>query len=133
MILLALAARITWQVYPGIIWCSIFWAVILASNIIEFYAQRRKWNYGSYFAAGLAMIGVMMNATVTLANSGYMPVINETENHSIWITTTDADNLLFLADKYVGFSLGDFFIGGGIFLMISIWIIARWRRNCAIG
>ena len=56
-----------------------------------------------------------MNAIVTLANGGFMPVGSAISNlgASLWVRSSGAHHLRWMGDNYFGFSLGDFLIIGG--------------------
>lgn len=105
MILLVL--RIVWQVYPGVFTCLAFWAVALISGVHDDAPGRWVW-----------LTGTACNALVTLANGGYMPVLGpEGKNaFSLWVSGGESHRLLWLADRFWGFSIGDFFIGAGLLI-----------------
>jgi hypothetical protein len=67
-------------------------------------------------------VGIGMNALVTLANDGRMPVLGKFHPVSVWVVGTGR-HLLFLCDRFHGFSLGDFLIIGGIVLSpLLLWL-----------
>ncbi len=60
-----LGARLLWQRMPGLVTCALFWAIAAAILLLG-------WPVGpSQFAFGG---GILCNASVTLANGGFMPV-----------------------------------------------------------
>ena len=63
----------------------------------------------------IIMSGTILNAAVILTNGG-MPVPGVTGPLPIWwVPMHDGQHLLWLADVYAGFSIGDMFlIGGGL-------------------
>ncbi len=76
-------------------------------------------------------IGSIMNCACMLANGGKMPVrmkpwMHETYiNRSVWRTALPSDHLLFLSDRFAGFSLGDIVIGIGILFMMAMSLRRR--------
>lgn len=78
------------------------------------------------------LIGMMLNATVTIANRGFMPTKNPSlESHSIWAAVAPGHNLVFLGDNYIGCSIGDIVsaIGLGIVLVFSFhWLYRDFKR-----
>ena len=70
-------------------------------------------------AYGLSFIGGLGNAAATIANGGYMPVLNLEKVSSLWIPLTEQSKLYWLCDIYfAGSSLGDWFILSGILILI---------------
>jgi hypothetical protein len=110
-----LAARILWQRMPGLATCALFWA--LAVVVIAL-----GWPVGLpqfIFAAG-----IFCNASVTLANGGFMPVAAHRKQagpaRSLWVQRHTGQRLLFLADnfgnRWIRFSVGDVLLLAGIVL-----------------
>ena len=114
-----LASRILWQRIPGLATCALFWA--LAVVFLAF-----AWPVGIpmfVFAAGIAC-----NASVTLANGGFMPVAAHRKAagpaRSLWVQRHTGQRLLFLADnfgnRWIRFSVGDVLLLGGIVLSLFL-------------
>lgn len=121
-----LAARIAWQVDPGIWWCLLFWTMALADEPIRWAEMRRR----RRVLYGLATLGAIGNAVATIANGGYMPVLGKSEATSVWVPLTEASRMQWLCDIYGGASLGDFFIAAallGLFVNWSCEKLPRWH------
>jgi hypothetical protein len=114
-----LTARILWQRMPGLPTCALFWG--LAVVVLAF-----GWPVGIpmfVFAAG-----ILCNASVTLANGGFMPVAEHRKRagpaRSLWVQRHTGQHLLFLADnfgnRYIRFSVGDVLLLAGIVLSIFL-------------
>jgi hypothetical protein len=110
--------RVAWQLSPGLIVCALFWLASLRWGIDCFHETDLAWSRRFML---LSMIGLGLNATVTLANGGYMPVLDDTASLSVWVAATDAHALLFLADQYAGVSIGDVCILGGLLGRFVYW------------
>jgi len=117
-----IGARVIWQVEPGLstflFFIAVFWAILLLPKK-RFSDPPPQWgskflDYSSNLAPACVLVGILSNMTVILANGGYMPVVGDGDSYSIWVTATNKHNLLFLADRFAGFSLGDFFLIGGL-------------------
>jgi len=110
--------RVLWQLYPSFWACALFWLSFLAMELM--YACRggnKDWQAKTPIFAGAAM-----NAAVTLANDGRMPVLGSNSFMSVWVRG-EGKHLLFLCDRFGGFSLGDFFIiGGALFLILRYFL-----------
>lgn len=120
--MISLGLRIFWQLYPGLLMASLFWAWVLVFNGWSFKKKPRWWK-------AIVLIGALSNALVVLANGGYMPVTNLDNQISLWVPATDKHTLLFLADRYIGWSLGDFFILTGLGIGLVQWGIGKIRRG----
>jgi hypothetical protein len=71
-------------------------------------------------AWAVMLIGMFLNATVTIANRGFMPTNDPSiESHSIWAAVAPGHNLVFLGDNYVGFSIGDIIAGMGLTILLA--------------
>ena len=115
-----------WGNHPSIVSASVFWSlstvygilfIITAPSIL----RRIGWV--------IMWIGGRLNMIVTLANRGFMPVVGGEETQGIWVTATEAHKLLFLADRFWGFSIGDFILMSGLgFLIISL-LIGKFMKN----
>lgn len=112
-----IAARVWWQLDPGIGTCLLFWLIALADDPLRWseMRQRRRWLYG------VAFLGAPGNAAATLANGDYMPVLGKAEASSLWVPLTDASRLTWLCDIYHGASLGDMFIGAALLGLLLNW------------
>src|SRR5437660_1533401 len=102
---LIFAARLFWQRVPNLWTCALFWSIALVTNFI-----------GWSFAPSQLLIaaGILSNASVTLANGGFMPVAAHRRLNlrarSLWVQRQDSRRLLFLADnfgtRFIRFSVG---------------------------
>lgn len=112
IILSPLMLRVAWQFGPSFVICTLFWLAVTRSEV-QLY--RRLELRSSRLLALVMGLGMTMNALVTLINGGYMPVVGEHDSFSLWVTSTEATRLLWLADHtdWWGFSIGDAFIIGG--------------------
>lgn len=120
MILIMLMLRLLWQMYPSLLMCAIFWAMV---GVMEWEFIRTEKNI-NWWSRGVLLAGASMNAIVTLANDGRMPFLGkDTHPHSVWVLG-NGKHLLFLCDRFdLGFgilSLGDFFIIGGLLLLLVL-------------
>ena len=108
--------RILWQFYPSLWACALFWFVIFYPEFCRIREGSVNWWTVPIFT------GAAMNATVTLANNGRMPVLGNHAPMSIWVVGT-GKHLLFLCDRFWGFSAGDFFVISGLIVLVihSIW------------
>jgi hypothetical protein len=82
--------RVAWQLWPGLIVCALFWLAALRWGINRFHETDLAWSRRFML---LSMVGLGLNATVTLANGGYMPVLDDTVSRSVWVTATDSTRL----------------------------------------
>jgi len=118
-----------WETMPGLLPCVIVWA-LSALWLYAFIASASSpWSLLSRWTVA---IGLPLNATVTIANGGLMPVVGMTDDaHSIWVPATEAHVFLALADhvQYWGLSIGDGFIFGGIALAILGWAVTKARTS----
>jgi hypothetical protein len=78
--------RVAWQLSPGLIVCALFWLASLRWGIDCFHETDLAWSRRFML---LGMVGLGLNATVTLANGGYMPVLDDTVSRSVWVAATD--------------------------------------------
>ena len=116
--------RLLWQIHPSLWNCAIFWAAIAFSE----YQYLRANPKVNWWTKSLLITGASMNAIVTLANNGTMPYLGTGKPYSLWVVGT-GKHLLFLCDRFNGFSLGDFFILGSFAIGILLWL----RRILAGG
>lgn len=109
-LLALLGLRFLWQKVPGLPSALVFWSYSFFLRFTD--PSRSKWTFWLTFA------GALSNATVTLANMGYMPVIGKGMGSaiSVWTPATVESKLLLLADRtaWWGCSIGDFLIAAGI-------------------
>lgn len=112
-----LAARILWQRRPSIGTCALFWGIAAFAFFFE-------WSTGlSQLAFGLGILG---NASVTLANGGFMPVAAHRRlvrpARSLWVQRQSGQRLVFLGDnfgnRFIRFSIGDVFLLAGLILAL---------------
>lgn len=104
-----LAARLLWQRKPQLGTCALFWAIAVVAFV-------PGWSLDiSQVALGL---GIMLNASVTLANGGFMPVAAhrrlQKPARSLWVQRQSGHRLVSLGDnfgnRFIGFSLCDVFL-----------------------
>lgn len=132
--MIALLFRILWQYYPSLWACALFWGVVALSEFLQIKRGKRKLNWWSRTPM---LMGAAMNAAVTLANDGRMPVLGDFHHSaSVWVVGT-GKHLLFLCDRFNGgwiiLSLGDFFIFGGIALAILFSIFHKTPENSSVS
>jgi hypothetical protein len=117
---ITLAARFIWQWKPNLWTCLLFWAVAIGFDILNIRRNPAvSWRY-------FALLGVICNALVTLANGGFMPVLGKSGSFiSVWVKANTSHRLLFLADRFWGFSIGDFFILGALLSSLLFWTYGK--------
>jgi hypothetical protein len=118
MFILALLFRYLWQLYPSLWMCLLFWSAIAAGELQYIRNPSSKINWWSKMPV---LVGASMNAIVTLANDGRMPYLGPQKAYSLWVMGT-GKHLLFLCDRFDGWSLGDFFILSGIAIAVLFWL-----------
>jgi len=110
--MLIIPARIIWHIYPNLLCCIGFWAVVLWLN------RPRKKSPMTFFV----FLGAACNAVATITNGGKMPVLGKYGSPvSVWRAARTGDHVLILCDRFGGFSIGDVLIGGGFILGIGLW------------
>lgn len=120
-----IAARIAWQMWPGIGLCVLFWAISLADEPLRwrFIGPRRRVCYG------LAFLGGLGNMVATIANGGFMPVLGKEVPSSLWVPLVETSSVAWLCDIYsigVGTaSLGDLLIGGALLGLLLVWAVEK--------
>jgi hypothetical protein len=110
-----LAARILWQRIPGLATCALFWGLAVVVLLLSWPTGLPQYLFG---------LGILCNASVTLANGGFMPVAAHRKQagpaRSLWVQRHTGQRLLFLADnfgnRFVRFSVGDVLLLAGIVL-----------------
>src|SRR5271168_3313253 len=121
MFFLILFFRVLWQWFPSLWACVLFWSAVFGTEVEYIRNPPQKINW---WTRTPILIGVVMNAVVTLANSGRMPFFGHIKPTSLWVLGT-GKHLLFLCDRFETrwaiFSIGDFFIIGGLLLSLLIW------------
>jgi hypothetical protein len=116
MFILVLLLRLLWQLHPSLLTCALFWVFVAEYWYIVPTDCKINW-----WSRSLTLAGMFMNAVVTLANNGRMPYLGGGRPRSIWVAGT-GKRLLFLCDRFDGFSIGDFFIIGGIAAAFLFWL-----------
>lgn len=122
-ILSPLVLRVVWQVDTGLFTCMLFWIAAVRFGVREVLQTNRQ---SSRILARVSLVGLLCNAVVTIANGGYMPVVGDgITNLSVWVTSTEATRLLWLADHtdWWGFSIGDGLVIGGWLARLSLWVV----------
>jgi hypothetical protein len=114
-LLVLFGTRLVWQTKPNVATCALFWATsLLVVVALEWSAAL------SQFAVSA---GILCNASVTLANGGFMPVAMRRRGagsraRSLWVQRQSGQRLLFLADNFgndrIRFSVGDVLLFIGI-------------------
>lgn len=112
----SVALRILWQFFPDPLFCALFWTV---SFIDEPFKWRYRTNWGKMCILVLC-VGAAMNAVVTLANNGTMPVEGLDSAFNLWTPATTSSRLAWLGDNYGGFSLGDLVLGCGLVMALAV-------------
>lgn len=110
-ILAIITTRLSWQFWPGRVSCLAFWLVIATIHIHSF-----DWTMA------VATGGMALNATVTLANGGFMPGRSIQRTFSIW-RRKEGGRLLALGDNYAGCSVGDLLIFAGLLCYATYHIV----------
>ena len=101
-----LGARLLWQRMPGLTTCALFWGIATAVLLLSWPGGPSQFAFGG---------GILCNASVTLANGGFMPVAARWREkgpaRSLWVQRESGQRLLFLADnfgnRFIRFSIGD--------------------------
>jgi hypothetical protein len=111
-----LTARMVWQRRPGLFTCALFWTISVVFIVLL--------DWSITLSQLLLTLGLVLNAVVTLANGGFMPVATQrrlgSNARSLWVQRESGQRFLFLADNYgtrfIRFSVGDTFLLFGIIL-----------------
>jgi hypothetical protein len=110
--------------FPGRLFVGLFWALWLTRQWISLFAHHHSVTYQLW--AITVALGAGMNAAVMLANGGWMPVFDKTTPaQGVWRPAEASDRLLFLADRFAGFSLGDFLILGSTLIKGLLFVFGR--------
>lgn len=120
-LLLTFAARIAWQVNPGMFWASIFWSASFTSLL--------AWSIPIWIKLIIGL-GILSNALAILSNGGFMPVAdNEGREFSVWVQLKEHHNFPWLCDVLpLGFSVGDVAIITGLGLFCYwFWFLNKGR------
>lgn len=120
--------RVIWEIQPGLLICILFWITSLYFTSTLFYYLKMEGESTAWIV--VSFIGQLCNASVTISNGGFMPVNNVivTED-SLWVAATNQHYLLFLADNYSGFSIGDFIIFSGFLIGLLTYLIKFLKRG----
>lgn len=99
---------------------TIFWVLNLI-GILTCLDEVRYW---------FTFCGAALNCVVMLANHGMMPVIDESikKAEGVWRPALTGDHLLFLADRFAGFSIGDFILIGSV---LAFYLIKKLEAKGA--
>jgi hypothetical protein len=121
--MLTLLLWLVWKAYPDVAICTAFWLSVIwfihSKNVI-------RCSGGSF-----VLLGVVLNALVTEANGGVMPVIGMPTHFRaaspIWQSAGTNNHFLLLADHMSlhFFSLGDLALLGGAL----IFIVAKLQKK----
>lgn len=110
----AFALRIVWGWHPGLFMCATFWAAIMLAALVCF---DFKW-----------MPGMLCNASVTLANGGFMPSTLDVPPTGIYISADSNTNLPWLCDRFDGASVGDCLLFAAL-----LWTLVIIGRRAWVG
>lgn len=117
------AVRTYWQMEPGPATAAAYWSgllVVLSWSLHRFSLMKTS-------TGVLLLSGFALNAIVTLANGGFMPIPGD-EQHGVYEPLTDDTKLSWLADVLpLKSSIGDWFVGAG--LAALAWTVVRRRHN----
>ncbi|MDP9160546.1 MAG: DUF5317 domain-containing protein [Acidobacteriota bacterium] len=119
--------QLAWTQHPAI-WlceaCAILWLVVRT--------LRSRWVRAGVI---LMLLGLMLNALVTDANAGMMPVVGmpswEQPDSLMWQAATSSTQLQFLADqaRLGWFSAGDLLLLFGGFLIVGTCLYRAVKMN----
>jgi hypothetical protein len=134
--LVLIALLLIWRTHGGLVLACAMW--VMAFLYMRVLPPRLK----SLTVAWLAVFfGMLCNATVTVANDGFMPVrgfpLGFKPLFPIWIPAGPADRLTVLADQHAlsYYSIGDMFIISGVLLwcvgpsLLRLLTRAQMRRS----
>jgi hypothetical protein len=125
--LLSAAHQLAWTQHPAV-WlsesCAILWLVV-----------RKMRSSSTQMGVLLMLYGLTLNALVTAANAGTMPVVGMPSNQrpisSMWRASTEGTRLTFLADqaKLGLFSVGDIMLLLGTALIVGTCLRRRLKKQ----
>lgn len=115
------------QWWPGLATAAPFWSAVLVWDVDWLHrATTRAQRAGR----SLTLLGALSNALVTLTNDGRMPVVGVLcTSGGPWVPASSAHHFLALADRYLGFSVGDFLLITG-FLVPLLAAASAVVREC---
>ena len=130
VVVVLIALLLLWRTQGGLVPACAMW--VLAFLFMRALPPRLK----NHTVAWLAVrFGLVCNATVTVANGGYMPVQGFPADFKplfpMWVPARPADHLLVLADRNLlsYYSFGDLFVIGGVLLWcVVLWLLPRVRE-----
>ena len=125
-----IAVLVLWRTRGGVLFACAMW--VAAFLFMRAMPRRLK----SLTVAWLAILfGMLCNATVTVANDGFMPVSGFPSRFKplfpIWTPARPANHLLVLADQHslLYYSIGDIFIiSGALLWFVGPWLSRLFRR-----
>ena len=94
--------------FPGPRWVASYWCLVFLSNSLMWSEYR-----GTLLTVptSLLFLGCASNAAAMAFNGGWMPVMGSKLNAlGVWRAATVDDRMLWLCDRFWGFSIGDFTI-----------------------
>ncbi len=107
---LLFVVRTYWQIDPGLATAAAYWIGLL--GVLLWFL--RRFNFVRTPVGVLLLGGFALNATVTLANGGFMPIPGEAQ-HGIYEPLTGETKLSWLADVLpLKSSIGDWLVGAGL-------------------
>lgn len=120
---LMLVGRGLWEGRPTFWLCLMFWLFSLTWDALQVAAASSTRSRLFWFAANA---GGYLNAAVTLANNGHMPVVGVVSGQdSLWVIANESHRLLPLCDRFAGFSLGDLLMASGALLCVVWWAVTK--------
>ena len=123
--------RTIWQIWPNIVTAGLFMAMFW---VYLFLPSREpsssfKPSVVHVVSSGVALSGIILNQLVIMFNGGFMPVVASSGTFSVWVTATDAHRLLWLADRFHGFSVGDLLLIGSLTIMAAEYACSKVKRR----
>ena len=125
--LLTILLWLFWKSHPGVASCTLFWLDVL-------WIVRTKLLFQN-FGGLLIFLCVVLNAAVTEANSGVMPVVGMPQHFRtaspVWQAARASSHLLPLADNASlhFFSIGDLILIFGTALLFSGIVVSRLQNR----
>ena len=120
-----------WEARPCLRTCLAFWIMTLGGDaaILALLAAGGHWV--AFTIVGVLAVGSVLNAAVTVANGGFMPVARRFTAHSVWVPLRPHHRLAWLCDRYEdNYSLGDLLAGAVVPLALRR-LRRRWGRGQA--
>lgn len=127
LLILMVIGRMLWTDYPTVWFCAAFWLAALAWDGLNLFTASSRKNQVFWASVN---IGGYLNAIVTLANNGKMPVIGHgVSGESVWVVANESHRLLFLCDRFARFSIGDLLMFTGGVVTLVIWLADKVKNR----